>query len=142
MKYDLSDNTHAQKAYDYLESCMQKGQTVEIKVKRPRVSVPQNAYLHVCFTALALEVGCSIEQAKDICKRHICPNIFLVHFEGIETVRSCAELDTLETTTVIEMLRTHMVEFWGEYIPAPDEQAAILEIENESIKQQQYLEKL
>ena len=139
MKYDLKNKKSVVEAFSYLSLCVEQGKTVEIKIRRPKRSLAQNAYLHVCLSVLALETGCSIDYAKDILKRYIAPHVFLVVIQDFEVARSSTDLDSKEISVVIDMLRDHLVKFHNAYVPSPDEQAAILAIENEVEAQQKYL---
>lgn len=82
----------------------------------------QNSYLHVIFTALALEVGMELLEIKGFFKyqflQTVTPN-------GMEYVRDTAELDTKETTDFIRSIKIWALENLNFVIPDPDTEEAL-----------------
>lgn len=140
--------------HDYKEYCNNlyleaikggRGSIVEVKKKhRPR-SLPQNSYLHVCLSYFASEFGYNEEEVKyTIFKQVVNREIFArnrVNKRG-QTVtfwRSTADLDTAEMTLAIEKFRNYSALVAGLYIPAPNEESALLEAQKQIALYEKYL---
>jgi len=120
MKLDLSQSFDLNKGALYFEKLKDKQAKIELKEFRQSRSIPQNSYLHVCFTILANETGYTIEEIKSITKREF--GSFMVYEKnGHKFLRSTAHLDTLEMTEFIDWLRQFASDQLGCYIPTSEE---------------------
>lgn len=105
---------------------------VEVLMKRPQRSMSQNSYLHVCLGYFAACTGDTVEWVKEEYFKKLCnPQIFVRErvdkFLGaVKYTRSSADLDRAEMTLAIERFRNWSASVAGIYIPAPEEQGALL----------------
>ena len=122
-----------------LEKLIKDGKVFELTEKKPKRSLPQNAYLHVLLSYFAAETGNTLEWVKkEYYKKLVNPEVFIRtkedRFRGlVKYLRSSADLDSAEMTTTIERFRNWSASEAGIYLPAPDEerllQLAQIEIE-------------
>ena len=134
MKLDLSIAFDNNKAKAYFDKLMDSKSKIELKEFKPKRTVSQNKYLHVCFTIVANETGYTVEEAKTVLKRE--HGAFMVYEkEGNKFLRSTATLDTLEMTMFIDWLRRFAMDH-GYYIPTPEE---FLQSQFEIEKELQYI---
>ena len=118
---------------------------VELTQKKERRTLPQNAYLHLILGWFAIETGNRLEFVKqEYFKRHINPDIFLVevedkHLGKVLVLRSSRDVDSAEMTTAIDRFRTWASQEAGVYLPSPDEQDFLREIEVEIYRNNEYL---
>lgn len=124
MKYNLADNLDKQKAIAKFKKLLDDKKRVEIKELKPRRTLSQNAYLHVCIQLYALEIGLRTEEAKIQLKR-ICPFMrYEMHDKkgGSHVfLKQTSIMDSKEIGEFIEWIRTHAVQELGAYIPTAEE---------------------
>lgn len=115
----------------------EKGARVELTEKRDKRTLSQNSYLHLILSYFALQYGERMEHIKqELFKRHVNADLFLREKEGkgigrYYVLRSSAELDTKEMTTAIDRFRDWASKEVGVYLPTPEENGLIGEIERE-----------
>lgn len=139
MWYDGNNELEAMQARMRLDKLIKDGKVFELTEKKPKRSLPQNAYLHVLLSYFAAETGNTLEWVKkEYYKKLVNPDIFIRtkedRFRGlVKYLRSSAELDTAEMTTSIDRFRNWSASEVGIYLPSPDEerllQLAQIEIE-------------
>lgn len=146
MIYDSKKQIDVQNAIERFKSLVKKGALIELKEKRKRRSVSQNAYMHLLFDWFANQTGYTSEEVKqDIFKKHVNSNLFYNgDFDGIVRIdrwRSTSDLNTKEMTLAIERFRNFSSKEAGIYLPEPNDLAHIQEIEIELSKHenQKYL---
>ena len=96
------------KAKDYLDSL---AGVIEVIKKHPPRSLKQNAYLHVCITVFAIEVGMTLEEAKQYLKSR-CGFMTYERSMKIEDYdiifyKSTAGMNSKELTDFIEWIRNY-----------------------------------
>lgn len=93
-------------------------EVIEIKVKRPKRTLSQNRYLHVCISLYATEFGYTLEESKTHLKR-ACP---WMRYEknGEVFLKSTSGMDSGELTAFIDWIRNY-ASAAGLYIPTPEE---------------------
>ena len=145
MIYDLNIPFEKDSAKERFKWLMDKGKKIELKEKRPKRSVSQNAYLHLILSWFGLEFGYNLEEVKQkIFKEIVNPELFyegeVGKLEKIQRWRSTSDLDTKEMTLAIDRFRDYSAEN-GYYLPSPDDMVALEYIENEINKHnsKQYL---
>lgn len=144
MIYDTTNPLHRNQLIEKVKYYIQKGKEVELKVKHPKRSISQNAYLHLILTWFAIETGYTMEEVKqDIFKKIVNDSLFYEgEFEGklkgvkIERWRSTASLSTAEMTLAIDRFRNYASIEAGIYLPEPEDLASIAELEREVSKHQ------
>ncbi|MBO8460183.1 MAG: recombination protein NinB [Bacteroidetes bacterium] len=139
MWYDGGNELQAIQARMRLEKLIKDGKVFELTEKKPKRSLPQNAYLHVLLGYFAAQTGNTLEWVKkEYYKKLVNPTTFIRtkedRFMGVvKYLRSSADLDTAEMTTTIDRFRNWSASEVGIYLPAPDEerllQLAQIEIE-------------
>lgn len=147
MLFNLNNEFEAQKFKDYCNEQYKKGGIVEVKRKHPQRSMAQNAYCHVVIAYWASEYGCTLEEAKvRFFKELVNPKIFwteLTNRRGVKVrrLRSTSELDKAEMTIAIERFRNWACqnEELPIYIPAPNEQEALVYAMQEIERNKEYL---
>lgn len=120
MKLDLSNSIDKQRATTYIGKLMDKEAKIELKEVRPKRSLNQNSYLHVCFSIIALETGYSLQEAKTVLKRAYGDGM-VYEKHGQKFLRSTADLDSLEMTHFIDWLRSFALDQFDCYIPTSEE---------------------
>lgn len=124
-----------QKAIERFKWLLEKGARIELKEKKYKRTIRQNAYVHLLFSWFGLHFGYTLEEVKqEIFKKQVNPDIFYNgDKKGIVTIeqwRSTADLDTGEMTIAIERFR----DFSAKHdfpLPEPKDLNWLQEIENE-----------
>ena len=117
MRYNLANTAEAAAALNALEEFRRKGVMIELKEKRPVRQLRANRYFHSILSLVAVEIGLSLEEAKQEIKR-ACP---FMHYEkdGKTYLRSTSALDSKEFTDLINWLRNYAAPVV--YLPNADE---------------------
>jgi len=138
MIYNLAIITNQQRFKRRCNDLYEKRHIVELKTKKAR-TVNQNSYLHLILTWFAMETGNSLEFVKREYFKILCnPDIFVTEkicqFTGaiIYEIRSSATLPTDEMTTAIERFRNWSADVAKIYLPQPNEQDFLQQIEIEA----------
>jgi len=112
-----------------------RGKDFEIKIKRKKRTNDQNAYLHVIFGKIGLELGYTIEEVKDVFKQK-----FLTYEKnGYKFTYKTSSLDTKEMTVFIDRIRNYCAKELSMYIPAPHEYQMLDQLRNELIEKAEWL---
>lgn len=143
MIYDTSKEHEKQQAITRFNHLVQKSKRIDLKVKHPKRSISQNAYLHLILSAFGCEFGYSLEEVKqEIFKKVVNKEIFYDgEKDGIITIqqwRSTADLDTGELTTAINRFLNYSAQN-GYRLPEPSDLLWIEELEKEVSKNKQFL---
>lgn len=145
MIYDLTNQLDQKRFKARCNALYKKGGVVDLTEKKPRRTIPQNAYLHLILGWFAIETGNNMGFVKqEYFKRFINPDIFLVEIADeyigkTQILRSSRDLDTAEMTTAIDRFRNWASQEAGVYLPSPEEQDFLRNIEYEIYKQKEYL---
>lgn len=145
MIFNLDNNFERQKFKEYCNMQYQKKGIVEVKRKHRQRSTSQNSYLHVLLGYFASEFGYSMEEVKyELFKKKVNPDIFKVERvnkrgQKITAIRSSRDLDTVEMTTAIERFRNWSSAVAGLYLPAPNEQDALIYAQQQMEQYENYL---
>ena len=94
MILDLSNPLDRKKFSTYRNKRFEQGKKVEIKEIKPKRTLSQNAYLHVCITIFAINYGESLENSKKFLKREC--GFMTKEVDGMREYISSADLDTRE----------------------------------------------
>lgn len=143
MQYNLNSELDRQRFKVKVKQLWAKGGIVEVTEKRRR-TLSQNAYAHLCFSTLAIEIGESAEYVKQEVFKRICnPDLFLITKENpvlgtIEVLRSSRDLTTHEMSVAIDRYRKWCAE-QGVYIPEANEEENLASLEAELSKYERYL---
>lgn len=145
MIYDLKNPYDIGKFKDRVVELVNQRAVVDLTKKNPNRSLSQNAYLHLILGFFAVEYGCSLDEVKlDFFKRKCNKEIFerrVTNKQGIEitTLRSSADLDTMEMTTAIERFRNWSVSVAGIYLPSPNEEQFLIHVSQEIERNRAYI---
>lgn len=145
MTYDLNNILDKERFKRRVNQLYKAGEVVELTAKKPKRTLPQNAYLHLILGWFALETGNTLHFVKQgYFKRLVNPDIFVQEVEDgylgrVKVLKSSIDLNTAEMTTAIERFRSWASQEAGIYLPSPDEQAFLQAIEIEMLKQKEYL---
>ena len=101
-----------------------------VLTKKVRRTLNQNNYLHLILGWFACETGYTLVEAKQIYKEQN-RDIFRYEKNGYDFMKSSAELTTVEMTYAIERFRNYSSAEAGIYLPAPNEDKFLEEIELE-----------
>lgn len=143
MLYNLSSPLEAESARTRLTQLIKRGAVAELREKKPRRSLPQNAYLHLLLGFLAAQTGCTLSWVKERYYKRICnPDLFCtsrrdpVTGEQVECLRSSSELSTEQMALSITRLRNWAAAEAGIYLPEAHKTAelAVLQVEVERYK--------
>lgn len=119
------------------------GKIVELKEKKPKRSLSQNAYCHLAISYFASQYGCTLEWAKaQYFKKLVNPDLFIREkvdrFLGkVKYLRSSADLDVTEMSLAIDRWRNWCSMEASIYIPNVDDYYSIqlMEVEIERNKE-------
>lgn len=144
MIYNPENQLDVSRAIEKLKHFISQKKVFELKEKRKKRTISQNAYLHLLFSWFALQTGYTAEEVKqEIFKKIVNPNTF---YEGefgevikIERWRSTAHLDTQELSLCIDRFRDYAAKEAGIYLPEPSDLAIIQEMEIQINNNQNYL---
>lgn len=145
MIYDLKNPYDIGKFKDRVVELINQRAVVDLTKKNPNRSLSQNAYLHLILGFFAVEYGCSLDEVKlDFFKRKCNKEIFerrVTNKQGkeITTLRSSADLDTMEMTTAIERFRNWSVSVAGIYLPSPNEDQFLIYVSQEIERNKAYI---
>ena len=118
MILNLDAEFSARKARALLEKYIAAGYKIELRRILPKRTLSQNAYLHSLISILAIEIGHSLYEMKQIIKL-TCP---FMHYEkdGITFLKQTSKLDTKDMTALIDWMRNYYA-MQGIYLPSPDD---------------------
>ena len=145
MVYNLSNVLDAQNAETRLQQLKKKGCVIELTEKKPKRSIKQNSYLHLILGYFATQTGDTPEWVKQQYFKKLCnPDIFIARRDddllgSVTYVRSSADLSTEEMSRSIERFRNWASAAAGIYIPEPDRQDEVLEMQREVERYRNYL---
>lgn len=136
MIYKTKNTHHRKRAIIRFEKLIEKEAIIELTEKKPKRTIQQNRYLHLCLCWFAFETGYTPEEVKQyIFKQIVNPEIF---YEGevgeiitVQRWRSTADLDTKELTTAIDKFRDYSSAEAGIYLPEPRDLTALQDMEIE-----------
>lgn len=118
MIFDFSNSIDYTKAINYISQLKQGGKVVEIKEKRKKRTIKQNAYLHVLITLYAIELGYTLEEAKTHLKRSCS---FMLYEKNDEKfLKKTSNLNTQELKEFIDWVRNYAGTH-GVYLPTSEE---------------------
>ena len=131
MLYNLANPLEAQTARTRLEHLTKKGCIIDLTEKKPRRTIPQNAYLHLLLGYFAAETGNTLEWVKREFYKKVCnPDIFVAEKADklagrVRYLRSSADLTTEELSTTIERFRNWAADTAGIYLPDATNEAEL-----------------
>lgn len=145
MIYDLSQELSRIQFKERCNALYRNASLVELTEKRGKRSLKQNSYLHLILSYFAFQYGERMEHIKqEFFKRLINPDLFLRQKEdptlGRYTIlRSSADLTSTEMTIAIDRFRDWASKEAGVYLPTPEEQALLGEMEREVEKNKRWI---
>lgn len=143
MIYNLSMPLDRERFAARANAQLQKGSVVELTEKTLRTQ-RQNNYLHLLLGVIAMDVGVRLQVAKEsYFKRLINADIFVRRVQDKflgerEEIRSSRDLSIEEMNLAIDRLRKWGAEN-GYYLPSPEDEARLRDIEIEMGRMRQYL---
>lgn len=132
MIFNLGNPFEREQFKEYCNRQYKKGGIVEVKRIQKKRTLAQNAYLHLLLGYFASEFGYSLDEVKfDIYKKKCNNDIFIrkrknKRGEEVSYVRSSTDLDRVEMTTSIERFRNYSSAVCGLYLPAANENEALV----------------
>lgn len=133
MIYDLSKQIDVER-YKKRSNALLEEQTVVTLTKKVKRSLRQNGYLHLILGWFAIETGYTAKEAKEIYK-DLNYEHYVYNKNGKVFKRSSAELNTTEMTSSIEKFRDYSAREADIYLPEPNEEKFLQEIEIEMQRQ-------
>ncbi len=133
MIYDLSKQIDAERAKKRFNALLEE-QTVVTLTKKVKRSLRQNGYLHLILGWFAMETGYTLSEAKDIYKR-CSKDIFFYKKNEHDFIRSTADLSSSDMTVSIAYFRVYSDRIAEIYLPEPNEEKFLQEIEIEMQRQ-------
>lgn len=143
MQYDLSRELDIERFVTRANALLQKRCVVDLTEKTIRTP-NQNRYLHLLIGIVAMETGVTLDYAKrEYFKRLVNKDLFVVkvkdRFAGdVDTIRSSADLNKEEMSMAIDRFKRWGAEN-GWYLPNPDDESLLKEIEIEMGRLKMYL---
>lgn len=112
MVYDLSTDIDRIRFQRRVETLLEKRVVVDLSEKKPKRTIPQNAYLHLLIGEFAMRTGNTMDWVKvEYFKRHCNAELFVrlkqdrLTKREVEVLRSSRDLDTGEMTTAIDRFK-------------------------------------
>lgn len=145
MYFDSTKETDKKRALTYFQSLLEKEKRFEIIEKRSKRTLNQNNYLHLIISWFALEYGEQVEYIKQEYFKRLCnPELFVTHKEDnylgkVIVLKSSADLDTKQMTEAIERFRNWSSSEAGIYLPEPNEEEFLHNIQVEMQRQKKWL---
>ncbi len=102
MKLDLSKPYDKAKAETRFKVLLDKGAKIELTEIRPKRTLNQNAYLHVCIALIALELGYTLDQMKSVLKKEC--EFMQYEKNGYVFFRHTRDMDTKELGEFIDWI--------------------------------------
>jgi hypothetical protein len=143
MLYNLKEELSRQRFASRVRKLWKDGAIVELTDKRRRTG-NQNRYCHLILGILAMETGNSLECVKtEIFKKRVNPDLFVAQKDDpvlgqITVLRSSRDLTTEQMTLAIDRYMKFCSEL-GIYIPSPEDEALIEQVEYELSKVDKWL---
>ena len=143
MKYNLSSPLDRDRFDARAAMLRQRGCFVELTELRPRTGA-QNRYLHLVIGVVAMEMGVSVDYAKqEYFKRLVNPQIFVKEvddrFRGrVQLLLSSRDVTAEQMSEALDRFKKWATEN-GIYIPEPGDEQRLLEIEVELGRMQRYM---
>jgi hypothetical protein len=118
MILDLTNSLDKKKAETYFNTLLSNNKKIELKEIKPKRTITQNKYLHVCITLFAIEFGYTLDESKTLLKREC--SFMYYHKNNMLFLKRTRDMQTDELTKFIEYIRNYAVSL-GCYIPSADE---------------------
>lgn len=143
MLYDLDNEMDRIRFRRRAEELEGGRKVVELTDRSKRTSA-QNAYLHLILGYFAMETGYTLDFVKrEYFKRLVNGEMFRKEVEGrwgkVEDLRSSRDLSTEEMSAAIDRFRNWSSQEAGIYLPAPNEEDFLRDIEKELNRVKRYL---
>jgi hypothetical protein len=143
MLYDLSNIADLTRCDFILKKYKDEGCVIELKKKQKR-TLQQNNYLHLILSWFAIETGYTVEYVKKeyfkkLCNRELFEVEVRGKFGAVKDYRSSADLNSGELTTAIDRFRDWSANEGNIYLPSPNEEKFLQQIEVEISKKQRWL---
>lgn len=137
MIYDLDNDIQKKQAVAYFKKMLDDKKKVKVEWIRPKRSIKQNAFLHVCIDMFAVHFGYKPSEAKILLKR-MCP-FMTYEKKGQKFLIETSQMTDTECGQFIEWVLIYSNE-QGCYIPDAEEYLKNKEqIDREISLQKQYL---
>lgn len=145
MIYNLSEQLQREQFKARCNQLFRDGRIVELTEKRGIRTLSQNSYLHLILSYFACQYGERMSYVKEyIFKGYVNRDTFLLKktdkvLGNVLVLRSTSDLTTKELSNCIERFRNWSVMEAGIYIPEPNDDALIGEMQREVEKNKHFL---
>lgn len=145
MIYDLGNTSDRQRFASRVTMLWNKGRVAELTEKKPQRTLSQNAYLHALLGWFALEYGETTGWVKENYFKRLCNRDIFVRVKSdrllgdVEYLRSSRDCDTGEMTLAVDRFRDWSNKECGIYLPTPEDQLFLQQIEIEMSRSRQWL---
>ena len=119
MFYDLNKLYDINRAKTQLDSMIEAKKVIELKEKRKKRTISQNAYMHVLFSIYGMETGYTSDEAKTVLKR-ACTKLMIYEKNGDKFLKGTSELSKDECQVFIDWIR-NFASAQGIHLPSSDE---------------------
>lgn len=137
MLLDLSNPLDVNKADTYFKKLLKNKDKIELKKITSKRSLNLNAFLHVCISIFAIELGYTLEEAKTLLKRSC--DFMIYEKNGQKFLRKTSKMDNKECSEFVSWIRNYASK-QGIYIPDASEYLENkFNIDKEIDKHKQYL---
>ena len=143
MTYDLSNARHLAQFRTRISALEERGASVELRELTGRTKA-QNSYLHLILGVVAMDTGNTLDYTKEVYfKRLVNPDIFVqevndLYVGKVQVVRSSADLSVETMSNAIDKFKRWAAE-QGIYIPEPEDEERLKDIELEMGRMKSYL---
>ncbi len=119
MFYDLNKLYDIKRAKKRLDALIEANKVIQIKEKRKKRTISQNAYMHVLFSIYGIETGYTAEESKTILKRE-CKKLMIYEKNGEKFLRGTSELSKEECQLFIDWVM-NFAGMQGIHLPSSEE---------------------
>ena len=119
MFYDLRKVYDINRAKKKLDTLIESRKVIELKEKRKKRTISQNAYMHVLFSIFGNETGYTASEAKTLLKRE-CKSLMIYEKKGEKFLRGTSDLSKEEGQIFIDWV-INFAGMQGIHLPTPDE---------------------
>lgn len=145
MTFDCKKQEDVKRLQVRIEYLIKNKKKIEVTEKRGIRTLSQNNYLHLILSWFCIETGNKLEYVKQEYFKKLCnADIFVYHKQDpyigkVQIIRSTSQVNTKEMTDAIERFRNWSSQQTGIYLPSPNEDKFLEHIQEEILKQRQWL---
>jgi len=123
-RYDTAKEFDKNNARAKFEQYVSEGKKIDLTVVRQKRSLKQNAYLHVLITIYAVEIGLTLQEAKNFLKREcqfMTYQTVTKKNKEVKFLKQTSQLNSKEMSDFIDWIKTFAGQ-QGIYLPDSEQE--------------------